>query len=296
MKKTELAVLFALFCGCACVAPDPLDVPAAVDAEDPVPKTVTRRIELLKDGDLSRYWYTWLKKVQRRNADPEHVFVADGSTLRISGTDMGCVTTRDAYRDYRLTLEFRYVDNDRQLNKTAARDSGILFHSTGKDGVFGKGIWMCSFEYNIIQGATGDLLLVARRSGDEGDAVPALGPERHRDLARRSRAHPPSGRRPGMEEPEDAAAFAERKADWRVESRGGRLSRRPRDVLLQRDESGRVSRPHAVRRTHTAAERGLWRRVPQHHTRSAVRDFRFSHFDPACLQNFWYNTIQCWQK
>ncbi len=163
MKKTELAVLSALFCGCACVAPDPLDVPAAVDAEDPVPKTVTRRIELLKDGDLSRYWYTWLKKVQRRNDDPEHVFVADGSTLRISGTDMGCVTTRDAYRDYRLTLEFRYVDNDRQLNKTAARDSGILFHSTGKDGVFGKGIWMCSFEYNIIQGATGDLLLVGSR-------------------------------------------------------------------------------------------------------------------------------------
>ena len=40
---------------------------------------------------------------------------------------MGCVTTRKAYRDYRLSLEYRYVDNDVQLNKKNARDGGILF-------------------------------------------------------------------------------------------------------------------------------------------------------------------------
>lgn len=34
----------------------------------------------------------------------------------------------------KLSLEFRYLDNEVQLNKTAARDGGILFHSTGEDG------------------------------------------------------------------------------------------------------------------------------------------------------------------
>ena len=131
--------------------------------DNPEPRPVTKTVRLLENGDIHRHWYTWLRSQRARNVDPDHVFTAEGSTLKVSGTDMGCVTTRDAYRDYRLSLEFRYVDNDRQLNKTAARDGGILFHSTGADGVYGNGIWMSSFEYNIIQGAAGDLIVVGSR-------------------------------------------------------------------------------------------------------------------------------------
>ena len=131
--------------------------------DNPEPRPVTETIRLLENGDINRHWYTWLRSRRARNVDPDHVFTAEGSTLKVSGTDMGCVTTRDAYRDYRLSLEFRYVDNDRQLNKKAARDGGILFHSTGPDGVYGNGIWMSSFEYNIIQGAAGDLIVVGSR-------------------------------------------------------------------------------------------------------------------------------------
>ena len=131
--------------------------------DNPEPRPVTETIRLLENGDINRHWYTWLRSQRARNVDPDHVFTAEGSTLKVSGTDMGCVTTRDAYRDYRLSLEFRYVDNDKQLNKKAARDGGILFHSTGPDGVYGNGIWMSSFEYNIIQGAAGDLIVVGSR-------------------------------------------------------------------------------------------------------------------------------------
>ena len=122
---------------------------------------VTERIELLTDGNIAKHWYTWLKG-EGRDSDTNKVFTADGSTLKVSGKVMGCVTTRKAYRDYRLSLEYRFVDNDVQLNKKDARDGGILFHSTGKDGVFWE-VWMNSFECNIIQGATGDLIVV----GDE---------------------------------------------------------------------------------------------------------------------------------
>ncbi len=144
---------------------DALNAPSAT--RDPVPEKVTERIELLKDGDISKHWYTWLKG-EGRDSDPKKVFTAEGNVLKVSGEGMGCVTTRKAYRDYRLSLEFRYVDNDRQLNKAAARDGGILFHSTGEDGVFGPGIWMSSFEYNIIQGATGDLIVVGDDKGKPG--------------------------------------------------------------------------------------------------------------------------------
>ena len=122
---------------------------------------VTKRIELLTDGNIAKHWYTWLKG-EGRDSDTNKVFTAEGSTLKVSGKVMGCVTTRKAYRDYRLSLEYRFVDNDVQLNKKDARDGGILFHSTGEDGVFWE-VWMNSFECNIIQGATGDLIVV----GDE---------------------------------------------------------------------------------------------------------------------------------
>lgn len=130
------------------------------------PEKVSKRIELLENGDLSKHWYTWLKG-EGRDSDTNKVFVAEGNTLKVSGQGMGCVTTRKAYRDYRLSLEYRYVDNDVQLNKKEARDGGILFHSTGEDGAF-WGIWMSSFECNIIQGATGDLIVVGDRKGKPG--------------------------------------------------------------------------------------------------------------------------------
>ncbi len=127
---------------------------------------VTERIELLTDGNITKHWYTWLKG-EGRDSDTNKVFTAEGSTLKVSGKVMGCVTTRKAYRDYRLSLEYRFVDNDVQLNKKDARDGGILFHSTGKDGVFWE-VWMNSFECNIIQGATGDLIVVGDQKRKPG--------------------------------------------------------------------------------------------------------------------------------
>ena len=127
---------------------------------------VTEHIDLLTDGDLYKHWYTWLKG-EGRDSDPKKVFTAEGNVLKVSGEGMGCVTTRKTYSDYRLSLEYRYVDTDVQLNKTEARDGGILFHSIGEDGAFG-GIWMSSFECNIIQGATGDLIVVGDKKGKPG--------------------------------------------------------------------------------------------------------------------------------
>lgn len=157
MKKLACSFLLGLFAATLLLASAATVEPlSAAEAEK-----VTERIELLTDGNIAKHWYTWLKG-EGRDSDTNKVFTAEGSTLKVSGKVMGCVTTRKAYRDYRLSLEYRFVDNDVQLNKKDARDGGILFHSTGKDGVFWE-VWMNSFECNIIQGATGDLIVV----GDE---------------------------------------------------------------------------------------------------------------------------------
>lgn len=155
--KTTLTILTTL----ASLAVFAAEAPVPAVSDNPTPQRVTRTIALLENGDLARHWYIYLHGPRVRDVDPKRVFTAEGSTVKVTGEDMGCITTKAAYRDYVLDLDFRYVDNPKQLNKKAARDGGLLYHSTGVDGAYGPGIWMACFEYNIIQGASGDMLAVS---------------------------------------------------------------------------------------------------------------------------------------
>jgi hypothetical protein len=64
-----------------------------------------------------------------------------------------------------LIVEYRWgdktwpADDERYDRFNKARDNGILVHSVGRDGAY-WGSWMLSIEAQIIEGGTGDLLLV----------------------------------------------------------------------------------------------------------------------------------------
>src|SRR6185436_341509 len=72
---------------------------------------------------------------------------------------MGSLITNDSYRDYHLVLEYRWGEKTWPDREQAARDSGLLIHSSGADGGF-RGIWMPSLEVQIIEGGVGDFILV----------------------------------------------------------------------------------------------------------------------------------------
>ncbi|MDO4557405.1 MAG: DUF1080 domain-containing protein, partial [Planctomycetia bacterium] len=107
-----------------------------------------------------------------RNADedPAKVFAFEDGVLHISGEEWGCVTTREAYRDYRLSLEFRWGDRTHAPREDNARDSGILIHSVGPDGAF-DGSWKHSIECNVIEGGLGDFIVVG--DGSEAYSITA---------------------------------------------------------------------------------------------------------------------------
>jgi hypothetical protein len=103
-------------------------------------------------------WYTFLQN-RGKNIDPLKIFSVQDSMIRISGEEWGCITTEKEYSNYHLVVEFKWGEKtfgDR-IDKT--RDSGILLHSTGKDGGY-SGIWMHSIECQMIEGGTGDILVV----------------------------------------------------------------------------------------------------------------------------------------
>jgi hypothetical protein len=132
-------------------------VVAAAAAQDPQPIRVATATPLFNGRTLDG-WYTWTK--EHRYDDPAHVFSVQDGLLRISGEEWGGIATRSAFRDYRLVVEWKWGTLTWGERKAAARDSGILVHGIGADGA-ASGVWLQSFEAQVIEGGTGDLILVS---------------------------------------------------------------------------------------------------------------------------------------
>ncbi len=118
---------------------------------------VEKRVELFNGKDLTNF-YTFVKG-RGKGVDPKGVFTVRDKMLRISGEEYGCVTTEEEYENYRLIVEFKWGDETHAPRTTRARDSGVLVHSTGEDGGY-AGTWMHSIECQVIEGGTGDFIVV----------------------------------------------------------------------------------------------------------------------------------------
>ncbi len=118
-------------------------------------------IHLFNGKDLTGF-YTFLKGFGKNN-DPDKVFTVHDGMLRISGEHWGGLTTEKEFENYHLIVEFKWGDKTWKERETKARDSGILLHCVGDDGAY-NGMWMESVECQMIEGGTGDFLLVAGKN------------------------------------------------------------------------------------------------------------------------------------
>jgi Domain of Unknown Function (DUF1080) len=125
-------------------------------------------IHLFNGKDLTNF-YTWLgspakgEKPYGKNNDPEKVFTVADNMIRVSGKVFGGFITEKEFENYRLTVEFKWGEKTFAPRENAARDSGILLHCTGEDGAAG-GVWMESIECQMIEGGTGDIILVGGKN------------------------------------------------------------------------------------------------------------------------------------
>jgi hypothetical protein len=147
-------------------------LPAQTSSSAITPSSVIK----LFDGKSLANFDTWL--VDHHETDPERVFSVvdqiDGApAIRISGQVWGGLLTEQAYRDYRLIVEYRWGGVTWGERKTRTRDSGLLLHAQGRLGNTGKdfnGPWLRSIEFQIIEGGVGDILPVAGYN-DQGEQV-----------------------------------------------------------------------------------------------------------------------------
>ncbi|GIW82040.1 MAG: hypothetical protein KatS3mg105_3847 [Gemmatales bacterium] len=118
-------------------------------------------IHLFNGKDLTNF-YTFLKGYGKNN-DPKKVFTVKDGMIHVSGEVYGGLITEKEYENYHLIVEFKWGEKTYPPRKDKARDSGILLHCVGEDGARG-GVWMESIECQIIEGGTGDFILVAGKN------------------------------------------------------------------------------------------------------------------------------------
>ncbi len=114
----------------------------------------TRKPIKLFNGKNLRGFDTFLK-TKGLNHDPDNVFQVHDGMIRISGAEYGYLLTQKEYRDYYLRAEFKWGEATYAPREGKARDTGILFHCVGPNK-----IWPRSIEFQIIEGGTGDVILV----------------------------------------------------------------------------------------------------------------------------------------
>ena len=103
-------------------------------------------------------WYTFIRE-RGKNVDPKKVFTVKNGMIRISGEEFGCITSNDEFENYKIIVEFKWGEITYAPRADKARDSGLLLQSVGEEGG-SDGTWMHSIECQIIEGGTGDFIVV----------------------------------------------------------------------------------------------------------------------------------------
>ena len=201
----------------------------ASQAQEPQAVVPDGVVKLFNGKDLTG-WATWL--VDTKGEDPRGVYSVRDGAIRISGDGFGYLTTRQAYKDYRLVAEVKWGTRNLRTRVGMARDSGIFLHSVGPEGNsydcgwgsrqsntgsdIQSGAYKAAIECQVMEGGFGDLLLIHGRYAD-GRHVPlsittAITDRRVKDDYAKYQFNPKAGQRTL-----DAGAIAwlEKDTTWR---------------------------------------------------------------------------------
>ena len=102
---------------------------------------------------------------------PEEAFrvFEDGAPQRIdffTGEINGGIYTEKKYDNYRLVVEYKWGTKMWPPRENGALDSGLFLHCGDEDGV-AMGQWPANIEFQIYQGATGDIVILPGKDGAE---------------------------------------------------------------------------------------------------------------------------------
>ena len=132
---------------------------------EPAPISPTVIASLFNGKDLAGL-EVWLKDTKRD--DPKKVFRVTDGQLHLTGEGFGYAATEKAYRDYRVTVEYKW--GKKTDGGKFVRNSGLLLNAIGPHGG-ANGTWMSCVEVQLAQGCVGDLIAI-RGKDEKGETIP----------------------------------------------------------------------------------------------------------------------------
>lgn len=134
---------------------NPVGVSSRPDLEAPPIRSGPPRFAF-NGKDLAGF-YTFTRF--HRYEDPDRVFAVQDGSIRVSGREFGGLATVESFENYHLIVEWKWGARTWYPRLYNARNSGVLVHCVGPDGdAFAS--WMASIECQILEGGSGDLIVV----------------------------------------------------------------------------------------------------------------------------------------
>lgn len=135
--------------------------------------TPKETVNLLADPDFEDFTMFLNEKRSLTDKREEIWSITEDGRLHVSGKGWGYLRTNEKYRDYHLVLEYQWGEHTWEPRADAARDCGVLVHGFGKDGGYAD-TWMNSIEAQLIEGGSGDILVLAYQNRGEEKAPTSL--------------------------------------------------------------------------------------------------------------------------
>lgn len=138
-----------------------------------MPRVVKAEPIRLFNGKNLDGWYCYTPQAKYEN--PGIFTVVDGM-LRVAGGSgetayYGGLITRQSFSNYKLSFDYKWGEPTYGSRKGKARDSGVLLHCVGPNE---PGPWMTSYEFQVIEGGTGDLLIVPANGSVDDAGKPVV--------------------------------------------------------------------------------------------------------------------------
>ncbi len=137
---------------------------SSAESQEKSGKAITpdKTVNLLADPEFKDFTVNLNPKGSLTFKREEIWSIKEDGLLHISGKGLGYIRTNQKYRDYHLVLEYKWGERTWGGREDRARDCGLLVHGFGKDGAYGLS-WINSIESQLIEGGSGDILVLAAK-------------------------------------------------------------------------------------------------------------------------------------
>jgi len=164
MNLNRLRILFpCAVAACATILLNPSQ--AIAQSEAIVPK---EKIDLLTPEMVESFVFH-LNKAKSIKEKKEDIWILKDGGLHIDGRGYGYVRTPDSYKNYHLVMDFKWGENTWPPREDRTMDCGLLVHGHGDDGAVSD-TWVASVEAQLIEGGSGDILVLQGKKAD-GDLI-----------------------------------------------------------------------------------------------------------------------------